>query len=1357
MDITFVLGLLFNKQVKEAVLSLALDKTFTFLYNKLKRSEVDKAYKRAVKRWNTSSYVRKSYLDQKFETLQEFADYVINRQNDGSVNGLFQLFEEELRKDQETYQLLLELRVLATSNGIDKMMRGLQDISAKQAAHTQLLQEISQSLCELNRGVRIFKEPQDYIQRKCTLRIGDSDFISYFLNPQKYHAYPLVDFVLCKTENTGNKFVFYSDAQSGKTTELRKLGWDLQEEGTFVPILFEVKGHPQLMNDLPALSEKQEKAVVLIIDALDERYDGDKRYDLYNEMKTYAKEHPYLRIVLSCRSNFKGEASLDSFVSLSLNDLSYDDACSYMHSKNCDKLVAEIEKSNLYEFIRIPFYLMSLVDYYKEKHALPNNKGELYDFFIEKRLKDEENKHIKKTSQMVRKGKVALQRMAIAIQLMNVNDMSEDDILDLENGDEEQLDRVLHSGLLEETEVQKYGFIHNAFKEYLVSRYLFQINDIKKIQEISCYKGTKTIRPTWYNTIALLLSQLPKSDLLTQQVLDWIVNDNKLMVLYVDSNMFEISLRINLFREIVEGCKIKNLRLDDYSSSKYKALMAFGFSEETVSYLIAELDGICEMDNHLVNLLSLIRYLPFTLLEDHKAIRIKEQLLKIFATYIQEPENAYVLFVVFENPDILSKEIADSIYDIIRDAEHPNVVNNFVDYVVKAGCVEQYIDIILQKGRFVRDYRINGYTRHVSRDTLYEAYSSVRSWDCIKKVLWQLTQEFKDLHYHIDSDKKEFNRILSDLLRRAIGFCKNNTENADFVYSCLLEMGKEWHDLKTEITEPYLEFFKTIDKEQYYFEKSLATLRKQLTDWEHHDYERQMSVAYCTAIFMTEDRIEQICSEIGENTEEGNSVLMWIANFSSLNIAVQIEVVRRNRFSSFWKEQKKVSDYDLQRQHDFNELMNYDAFRKSVLRLIDEKAPQNRQELNALRRVKVHFVDNDEEVINHYVFSLFYEFRAEDDTYDLSAIRDFVCDYKEYHKFLVSITVPLLYSENSCIVLNREQKAELSAAAKEWLSELAEGNYWPGYQYACPPISVLLHGDVEIEDELLLQLLPYSSCSIHQVDEMNVSHNYTLFDYCRDRKSLSLKELCGKIIECALDKNLCHEQNLKLWGTYLVENNISKEYKTVINWMQNMPDCDPAYRLIITLLENTVTKRMLIQEEELANCSENKRVFIYQKLASDVTNNDFVISHIEKEFDQYNDFNKKNALAILLNKGSMFGVKYMASHIDMVDFRTSAHYTSIEALSYLLDAYSKVIDKKFRVDYGFIMNAIEEMALNSTKNWQIIKGEFEKMIMSDRKKYVHLNFYLNKWEKEIMEKNTPEIKIEDVKHYLCIINSKNNS
>ena len=1353
MDITFVLGLLFNEKVKEAVLSLALDKSFTLLYNKLKQNEVDKAYKRAVKKWNTSPYVRKNYLDRKFETLQEFADYVINGQNDGSVNGLFQLFEEELRKEQETYLLLLELRTLATSNGIDKMICGLQDISVKQAAHTQLLQEIRESLSELNCGVRIFEAPQDYIQRKCALRIGENDFISYYLNPQKYQAYPLVDFVLGNTENTGNRFVLYSDAQSGKTTELRKLGWDLQEEGTFVPILFEVKGHPQLMNDLPAFSEKQEKAVVLIIDALDERFDGDKRYELYNEIKVYAKEHPYLRIVLSCRSNFKGEASLENFVLLSLNDLSYDDACGYIRSKKCDKLVAEIEKSKLYEFIRIPFYLISLVDYYKEKHTIPSNKGDLYDFFIEKRLKDEENKHIRKTSQMLRKGKIALQRMAIAIQLMNVNDMSEDDILDLENGDEEQLDRVLHSGLLEETEKQKYGFIHNAFKEYLVSRYLFQINDIKMIQEISCYKGTKTIRPTWYNTIALLLSQLPKSNILTQQVLNWIVNDNKLMVLYVDAKMFELDLRTSLFKEIVEECKVKNLRLDDTSASQYEALMAFGFSKESVSYLIAKLNEVSEMDNHLVNLLSLIRYLPFTLLDNQEAIRIKELLLKIFATYIQEPENAYVLFSVFENSDLLGKDIIDSIYEIIKDADHPNVVNYFVDYVVKAGCVEQYIDVILQKGRFICDYRNNGYTRHVSRGTLYEAYSSVRSWNGIKKVLWQLTQEFKDFHYHVESDRKEFHRVLSDLLRQAIGFCKNNTENADFVYSCLLKMGEDWHDLKTEITEPYLEFFKTIDKEQYYFEKSLAKLRKQLADWEHHNYERQMSASYCTAIFMTEERLEQICSEIGENTAEGNSMLMWIANFSSPNIALQIEVVRRNRFSSFWKEQKMVSDYDLQRQHDYDELMDYDAFRKSVLRIIDEKAPQNRQELNALRRVKVHFADAEEEVINHYVFTLFYEFRAEDDTYDLSAIRDFVCDYKEYHKFIVSTTIPLFYSENSCVVLSREQKAKLSIAAKEWLSELAESSYWPDYQYTCPPISVLLHGDVEIDDNLLLKLLPYSSCSIHQVDEMNVSHNYTLFDYCRDRKNLGQKEICNKISECASHKDLCHEQNLKLWGTYLVENNISKEYKTVINWMQNMPDSDPAYRLIMTLLENTVTKRLLTQDEELANCSENKRVFIYQKLASDVANNDFVVSHIEKEFEKYNDFNKKNALSILLIKGNMFGVKYMASHIGMVDFRTSAHYTNIEALPYLMDAYSKVIDKKFRVDYAFIMNAIEGMALNSTENWHIIKGEFEKWIMSDRKKYVHLYFYLNKWEREIMEKNTPEIKIEDVKLFLCNINS----
>lgn len=64
------------------------------------------------------------------------------------------------------------------------------------------------------------------------------------------------------------------------------------------------------------------------------------------------------------------------------------------------------------------------------------------------------------------------------------------------------------------------------------------------------------------------------------------------------------------------------------------------------------------------------------------------------------------------------------------------------------------------------------------------------------------------------------------------------------------------------------------------------------------------------------------------------------------------------------------------------------------------------------------------------------------------------------------------------------------------------------------------------------------------------------------------------------------------------------------------------------------------------------------------------------------------------------------------------------------------------------------MALASTENWKIVCIELEKLIESNRKKYVHLNYYLNKWEKEIMEKCTPIMNIDEVKRLLdnCKLN-----
>lgn len=1352
----FIANLFFNGNIGSVIGGFLMDKALTSLYKKIKPNKIEKAFQKALDKWSKNSDICEHHYGRRFQTIQDYVDYAINRENSKieSENELFQLFENELRKDTETYQLLLELKHKATLKGIDKIILNQQNITDKVDYNTTLLLELKQHLSAFNKGKRRFEAPENYIQRTCSIRIDNNDFIHYYLNPQKYQTHALSDFVLGNTDCKENKFILYSDAQSGKSTELQKLGWDLQEKSHLIPILFEVKGHPQLLNDLPNLSEEQEKAVVLIIDALDERFDGDERYSLYNEIKTYAEEHPNLCMILSSRSNFGGENSLDNFVALTLNDLSLEDAIAYISSKGCHLLCKEIEKKELHEFIRTPFYLMALVDYYVEKHALPNNKGDLYDYFIYRRLEQEDKKKIKRSSSMIKNGYRTLQRMAIATQLLNVNDLSETEILSLEDEDEKELDRVLHSGMLVETSPKRYALIHNAFKEFLVSKFLLRCKDVNEIQELCCYKKTKIIKSTWYNTIALLLSQLSDTEDLSRQIVDWIVNDNKTMVLYVDSKMFNESQRSSLFREILEECKSKNLRFDNFVGSKYESLMNFGFSEETVLYMYSELENTEAWDNHLVNILFLLRYISFELLPENQVELFTNQLFNIFQNHIgQQHEYAYILFVPFENQYLLNEDSAKRLYPFIEESENPNVVDHWVEYVVKADCVEQYIDQIIRKGGCIHDYRENGYSHIVSRYNLLEAYSSVNTWKSIKKVLRQLTKEFKEhLYLHGGERIEGFNRVLTNVLKKAVEFCENSQENADFVYyNCLLEMGEDRYALKSNTTEPnpYVDFFNTINKSQYYFDKSFEGLKEQLLDREHHDYKKMEAYAYCASLLLNVERLDYICSimeEITRNAEIGYSLLSSLKEYSSQEMCHLIDDRQCTNYNCIWEKYHQPSPFEMKRQRDYDELMNYETFRTAVVKVIEEKTPRCKQDLNEIRKSKISFTDDEYERVNDYVFRFFYELEQADGTFDLDDIRNSINEIKIYNRFIVDCMVDFVYSEKSTLNISEEQHEIFIDATKEWLEDLSINEYNGNFRFSCPAIAVLLHKDIQIRKDNLLKLLPYSSCRINHVDENNMSHDYTLFDYIKENADVN--EVVSCISQCYSDTYLCHEDNIRLWGCYLLENSVVKEYGRVIDWLLNMSDGHYAYCLILSLLDNPTTKKIVMRQDIFEKCSENKKVYVYELLAKDKDNDEFVRLGIEREFEQFEEVNKKRVLPILLSKGSMYGLKYFVNHMTTITYPFTMHYKHIEALPYLLAAYSQAIDMQFRLDCSFIINSVEEIALFSTENWNKVKNELEQLIQSNRKKYVHLNYYLCKWEKDIMEKNTPVFNIADVRRQI---------
>ena len=625
-----------------AILSFSFDSLLKGLWVRIKPSPEEKAFKRALKKWKKHFHLSGAYdKERRLMSISDFSNYVITHHGvyDQYIDSLHDFFERELEKTHEGKQFLDELRTKALNKDVYEGLLKAEEILKDLKSMHEMQEAIWKELNTHNKGIREFESVPGYIQRYCTQRLKNDEVFSYLLEHKTFEKYRLVDVIAGRTECKGNKFILYSEAQTGKTTELLQLGWELQEEKRLIPILFKVRGSQDIKQELPALNKEIEKGLVVIIDALDEKFEGDARFGLYNEIESYAEEHPHLNIVVTCRENFSGEFTFNGFKELNLSNLSWQDSVDFLNKEGVGPIAEEIQRKRLYEFVRTPFYLIALVDYYKEKKHLPENKGELYEFFIDRRLDQEEKLRLKQNSEMTSRGKMLLGKMAVAIQLMGVNSIKKEELLTLYDNNYDDYNRVLRTGLTEPAEEDGCSFTHNSFKEFFVSRYLLQLDSFDEIQKLSCYRGTLIVKTGWYNTIALLLAQLPKDSELSKKILEWIVADNKELLLYVERNLLEEKERTRIFKEILQWHKEKNLRFADMGTSRYEDLMEFGRSADSIDYLLSELETCEEIDCHTVNVLFLLRYVRYEDLTNKKAATMKESLLKSFEKFKDDDEH----------------------------------------------------------------------------------------------------------------------------------------------------------------------------------------------------------------------------------------------------------------------------------------------------------------------------------------------------------------------------------------------------------------------------------------------------------------------------------------------------------------------------------------------------------------------------------------------------------------------------------------------------------------------------------------------------------------------------------------------
>lgn len=402
----------------------------------------------------------------------------------------------------------------------------------------------------------------------------------------------MADYVTGVEETSANKFVLYSSAQTGKTTELKQLCWELQQSGLYLPVSFEIRTNTKLKReDLPESQYVDGKEVVLVIDALDE-VNGQKYEDLLEEIGGYAYEHPEMKMVLSCRSNFRRERQLELFTELFLEELSIGDAKNYATKRevNSDGFMRSIFANQLEDFIKNPFFLNVLIDAYKEKgKQLPKSKAEIYRLFLKSSYnKEVKEKNVPLSAQHSFEESIQLmERVALGLSLTNAQSLNKEELRICLQNNNDNVEECLRYDLIR-NEGGLYSFTHNAFREWLVANYLNR-HGIEKAKQLATHPNGR-IKPEWFNIIMLWLSMYGKDKKEeVSAVLKWLKKACLDLVIYIDRDMLDYETRNEVFKGLLLEYKSLGIRMSNIMTRDYEDLWRFAYSTDTVSFVVDEL------------------------------------------------------------------------------------------------------------------------------------------------------------------------------------------------------------------------------------------------------------------------------------------------------------------------------------------------------------------------------------------------------------------------------------------------------------------------------------------------------------------------------------------------------------------------------------------------------------------------------------------------------------------------------------------------------------------------------------------------------------------------------------------------
>lgn len=1353
------------------------------LFDKSVSKDIDRAYADALSRWTCNSNIRHSYALRKFQQWKELQQYILDPDrtvSDSKIKELLILWEEELQKYPDSYRTIKDSILIEETHSrekqgfssLDELKTEFSTFARASIDYDEQIKQLIQRILEIleasslgsntNTGIiyQTFDPLNEYIPRSVyavlNTEADTEDTYIRSLYPDDFPEGNLCDFIngfVDRVKNK-NKFILYSTAQSGKTTELNNLAYELQSSGLYNVFKFEIKDYScrQSVEDFLKNNYSSGMKTVFLIDGIDEVEDSGRPV-LFRELESYAKGHPSIIMLLTCRSNFERNKDLTSYTRLYLNDLNWEDVCTYIHthSKFSDDLIAEIGRLDLYQFTYIPFYLKTLISFYDEKRSLPNDKGQLYEYWIDKSFHADDEKAVGELVSLRTNGESLLKKIAAVLQLTEKACLTEHEMMNDLHLSREDISLCCRFTIFKKSK-ESYSFEHNAFREYFVSKFLHD-KSFDDIKELVCYNSLEKVKPLWYNTLVLFLSQLQKSDPRFNQILDWLKNEDKEMLLNVDKNSIDEDIRTEIFKGIV--LKYKDLGLWYSSETIVSSLMHFGDSRKSINFILEEIENCSELNTHLKNMLSLLKYVDYYMYSEGDELlhRLEDVTFSTISIFNGKRSNVShdALFNPLENKWFQQKKYVTRLYDEIKDSTYPEVLIFFCQFVCDTGLADDYIDFVIEKEYIIKSTEVNGITRFYSRHCVNNVFRSIDSYSSFQKVSKFLTQLQDKTGFGYTDDVFEIETRLVELANQF--FSDHEKEITDIMICSYLKNCVDkflFHgDYATKCFSLYKSFFEKNRDTDKCFELYLQQL-KYVYNKEQTAYDECYKLSYVVSLFLDQVKIETLFNDLKENNRRDYDFITYFRVALSQYDKVLYDYLNSRIISLFPDivNSSRDSIQKKQKQDSFDQLFDYNRFRAEVIKIIQEKKPQSRKDL------RWDFSQAEEERIDMHVQRFFYNY-SDKDYFDLDKIQEDINNEEAYHLFLIQEYENEVHKGNAEISFSEPQCVLIKTIVNQKMHLLIETGRITVQEFRLL-FSLLVKLDIKLEEEECLKLLLYSgSCIEKQVSEsMNYWKGYFFFDYIKE--NVSNEKLKQSLIKLIQEKaGTIKKDAFLLFGQYIVENRLRDLYRFLLDAICTKNDFSYQAHILDDILKLQEYGKEMIKKN-FDKLSFDIQLYFLGQIKSDENEKTWIIEQLDPALEKYDEKERLDALRILLNLGSLTALHHCTTLLRENPDAFGEHfqapvlvYSDINALDDLIE----ILEIKYQRDddlnawRGIIYRALELIALKSKENLDKVTEKLKELIKKGYNNGI-INYYIGDYKNKFYEVNNHPLSIHEALSFL---------